>query len=113
MSELTVEQVRELVQGVDAALEQHGQFGLGTLRAINTLTEGTGGVYLLAHAYLAQAAELEAARGRERGLREALEWYGEQARLCRLIHSEGDAGRYALSNDGGKRARAALTGADS
>ena len=41
-------------------------------------------------------------------LREALEWYGEQARLCRLIHSEGDAGRHALSSDGGTRARAAL-----
>lgn len=36
---------------------------------------------------------------------EALEWYAEQTRLCRLIHSEGDSGRYALSADGGKRAR--------
>lgn len=36
----------------------------------------------------------------------ALEWYGEQARLARLIHSEGDAGRNALADDGGKRARA-------
>ena len=42
------------------------------------------------------------------GLIEALEWYGEQARLCRLIHSEGDAGRTALAADGGKRATAAL-----
>lgn len=41
-------------------------------------------------------------------LREALEWYGEQSRLCRLIHREGDAGRNALAKDGGKRARAAL-----
>lgn len=41
-------------------------------------------------------------------LREALEWYGEQARLARLIHSEGDAGRHALADDGGKRAREAL-----
>jgi hypothetical protein len=39
---------------------------------------------------------------------EALKWYGENARLCRLIHSEGDAGRHALSEDGGKRARALL-----
>lgn len=39
---------------------------------------------------------------------EALEWYEEQARLCRLIHSEGDAGRQALSADGGKRARDVL-----
>lgn len=38
-------------------------------------------------------------------LRDALAWYGEQARLCRLIHSEGDAGRHALADDGGKRAR--------
>lgn len=41
-------------------------------------------------------------------LRTELEWYGEQARLCRLIHSEGDKGRHALSADGGNRARAAL-----
>lgn len=47
--------------------------------------------------------------GQEVGrLREALAWYGEQARLARLIHSEGDPGRHALSNDGGARARAAL-----
>ena len=42
-------------------------------------------------------------------LREALAWYGEQARLARLIHSEGDAGRHALAGDGGSRARAALS----
>lgn len=41
-------------------------------------------------------------------LRAELEWYGEQARLARLVHSGGDAGRYALADDGGKRARAAL-----
>jgi len=41
-------------------------------------------------------------------LREALAWYGEQARLARLIHSGGDAGRHALADDGGKRARQAL-----
>ena len=41
-------------------------------------------------------------------LREALEWYGDQTRLARLIHSEGDAGRHALAEDGGDRARAAL-----
>lgn len=41
--------------------------------------------------------------------REALAWYGEQARLARLIHSEGDAGRAALAADGGNRARAALS----
>jgi hypothetical protein len=41
-------------------------------------------------------------------LKEALEWYGENARLCRLIHSGGDAGRQALAADGGARARAVL-----
>lgn len=41
-------------------------------------------------------------------IKAALSWYGEQARLCRLIHSEGDVGRQALANDGGKRAIDAL-----
>ena len=41
-------------------------------------------------------------------LAEALRWYGEQSRLARLIHSEGDAGRHAIAADGGKRAAAAL-----
>jgi hypothetical protein len=39
---------------------------------------------------------------------ESLEWYGERARLARLIHSGGDPARFELSDDGGKRARAAL-----
>ena len=43
-----------------------------------------------------------------RELVEALDWYREQARLARLIHSEGDKGRHALQGDGGKRAAAAL-----
>lgn len=38
----------------------------------------------------------------------ALKWYAEQSRLARLIHSEGDAGRHALADDGGKMAREAL-----
>ena len=54
-----------------------------------------------AAALIAQDAELKR-------YREALEWYGEQARLSRLIHSGGDTGRHALQEDGGKRARAAL-----
>jgi len=45
---------------------------------------------------------------RVQALVQALEWYREQARLARLIHSEGDAGRHALQADGGKRAAAAL-----
>ncbi len=65
----------------------------------------------------ARQAEAEAARLRDEnaGLREelarvneALEWYGDQARLARLIHSGGDAGRHALQEDGGTRARAAF-----
>ena len=47
-------------------------------------------------------------KDRIKALENALEWYAEQARLCRLIHSEGDAGRQSLSDDGGSRARAAL-----
>ena len=43
-------------------------------------------------------------------MREALEWYEEQTRLARLIHSEGDKGRNALAADGGKKACAALAG---
>lgn len=40
---------------------------------------------------------------------EALEWYREQARLCRLIHGEGDEARRTLCKDGGEIARAALS----
>lgn len=38
----------------------------------------------------------------------SLEWYAENARLSRLIHSEGDAGRQAIANDGGEKARSVL-----
>jgi len=55
------------------------------------------------------AALIESLSAEREGMREALEWYGEQARLARLVHSEGDAGRNALAADGGKRARAALS----
>ncbi|WP_189423599.1 hypothetical protein [Devosia pacifica] len=48
------------------------------------------------------------AEAENKRLREALEWYGEQTRLARLNHSEGDAGRHALAADGGKIARQAL-----
>lgn len=53
------------------------------------------------------AAEL---REKVERLRKALEWYGEQARLARLIHSGGDKGRHALAEDGGRRARSELEG---
>lgn len=39
---------------------------------------------------------------------EELEWYGEQVRLCRYIHQEGDKGRQALVNDQGERSKEAL-----
>lgn len=48
-----------------------------------------------------------------REMLEALKWYAEQTRLCRLIHSEGDAGRNALADDGGKRAREAIAKVES
>ena len=55
-----------------------------------------------------QEAELAALRARLERMETTLRWYGENARLCRLIHSEGDAGRRALDADGGKRARDAI-----
>ena len=48
------------------------------------------------------------ARPKVRALVADLEWYGEQARLARVIHSEGDKGRHMLASDGGSRASAAL-----
>lgn len=39
---------------------------------------------------------------------QVLKWYGEQSRLARLIHSEGDKGRHALANDGGNNAKDAV-----
>jgi hypothetical protein len=41
-------------------------------------------------------------------LESVVRWYGEQATLARLIHSEGDKGRHALAADGGKTARETL-----
>lgn len=58
----------------------------------------------------AAEAERDAALAEVQRLREALAWYGEQSRLARLIHKDGDAGRNAIAADGGKRARAALDG---
>ncbi|WP_203155007.1 hypothetical protein [Methylobacterium aquaticum] len=56
----------------------------------------------------AQPASIAQVEADNAMLRDALSWYGEQARLCRLAHSEGDAGRQALDADGGTRARVAL-----
>ena len=51
----------------------------------------------------------ERQRNRIAELEDVVRWYGEQARLCRLIHSEGTAGRVALSADGGERAASVLS----
>jgi len=56
----------------------------------------------------ARARRIVTAVNCHKELVEALEWYGEQARLARLIHSGGDKGRHALAGDGGERARTAL-----
>jgi len=66
---------------------------------------------MIQHMRRAEAAEAEVKKltATVERMRGALEWYGEQSRLARLIHSEGDAGRYAIAADGGKRARAAIT----
>jgi hypothetical protein len=61
-----------------------------------------------ANVILSLTAQRDAFREKAARMGEALEWYGEQARLARLIHSGGDAGRHALAEDGGKRASADL-----
>jgi len=53
----------------------------------------------------ARVAELEALNA---AMLAVLQWYGENARLARLIHSEGDEGRALLAADGGKKAFAFL-----
>ena len=53
-------------------------------------------------------AAIAAALARVAVLGDVLTWYGEQSRLARLIHSEGDAGRHAIAADGGAKARDAL-----
>lgn len=68
--------------------------------------------YVNANAIEALQSEAAALRDEVARLRGELEWYGEQSRLARLIHSEGDVGRHALAADGGKRARAALAAYD-
>ena len=57
---------------------------------------------------LALCDALDAERAENERLRAELAWYGEQSRLARIIHSEGDSGRHALQAEGGHRAQAAL-----
>ena len=85
--------------GVRRSLDEHYD-------CLRDVQQDPCGAHCAIHAQAMRIAELEAENAR---LREALEWYAEQSRLCRLIHSEGDIGRYALAADAGKRARAALT----
>jgi len=65
---------------------------------------------IIARALLAEreanAARIAALEALLKEAGEAVAWYGENARLARLIHREGDPGRHALAEDGGKRARA-------
>lgn len=63
---------------------------------------------MLVESLLAALTALSEAQEKRGELEEALGWYGEQSRLCRLIHSAGDVGRNALSRDGGQRARLLL-----
>lgn len=56
----------------------------------------------------APVASSPATGGDDKAMREALEWYEQQARDCRKITMEGDTARVALDKDGGARARAAL-----
>lgn len=58
--------------------------------------------------FLTLVERISAFASQRNDLLETLKWYGENARLCRLIHREGDAGRNALSEDGGKRAQASI-----
>lgn len=78
------------------------------IRAIKNRTPTKAVAALTAYGERMKAEGAREAQAKIARLTEALKWYGEQARLCRLIHSEGDAGRNALNNDGGKRAAAAL-----
>lgn len=52
---------------------------------------------------------LDAAEAEHDALAKALEWYEEQARLCRKLTDDGHVARIALDADGGKRAREALS----
>jgi len=53
-------------------------------------------------------AEIDALKAEKAELLVALTWYGEQSRLARLIHREGDTGRAAIASDGGRRAAEAI-----
>ena len=55
-----------------------------------------------------QALKDASALNAQAGVVEALQFYAEQGRLCRMIHREGEEARRALDKDGGEKARVAL-----
>lgn len=57
-------------------------------------------------------AENERLRAGRETLERALTWYGENARLAKLAHIEGDSGRRNLASDGGALARDVLKGGE-
>jgi hypothetical protein len=58
--------------------------------------------------YATEYTRTDISQARIAQLEGVVKWYGEQARLARLIHSEGDEGRHAINMEGGSRSRAAL-----
>ena len=76
-----------------------------SIKAVQSAVHYAGQIEEYRKAFADRLKQVEAERD---ALKAELEWYGEQARLARLIHSEGDKGRHALQDDGGKRARRAL-----
>ena len=60
------------------------------------------------HGVQTEYTRTDIADARIEELEAALTWYGEQSRLCRLVHSGGNDGRHNLAYDGGKKAREAL-----
>ena len=97
MTDPDVEALAKRLGGVEITAVRANRALMGT----TPVTKANEDAREAASTIRAQAAEIER-------LREALTWYRDQARMARLIHSEGDAGRHALADDGGDRASAAL-----
>lgn len=64
--------------------------------------------YVLATDMVRLLDEIDRLKAENERLREALEWYAVQARLCRPTPGGGDPGYHALQADRGSRARVAL-----
>jgi hypothetical protein len=78
--------------------------------AADTITRLTAEVERLRSLTVVQETLIRKAEADNEKLRAALKWYAEQAEGCRKLGSIGDPFRHALDADGGKRARAALSG---